>query len=80
MDSLARPDSCHPMQQKMPLGGLMVRRKMPWTGLKGPLTCAFRYILYDSLVFCYPLPQFAGVNLTSSVCKQVTESAAFASD
>ena len=46
-------------------GAMMVLFQVPLDETNGPrLLCAFRCVLYDSRVFCYPLPQFAGVNLT----------------
>jgi len=58
----------------------MVLFQVPWTRPRAPFTLAFRCVLYDSRVFCYPLPQFAGVNLTLSMFLPVTESAEFPSD
>lgn len=61
----------------------MVLFQVPWTRPRAPFTLAFRCVLYDSRVFCYPLPQFAGVNsvdVSTSHRLLVTESAEFPSD
>ena len=40
----------------------MVVSTVPAGLAEGSFVAVFRHVLYDTAFFCYPLPQFAGVN------------------